>query len=162
MTSKWYRSGLPVKTRHILISSLVFNSHLLPLKDLCGSGILCSLCWLKYISYVVADVDEVWLFTIDALYDVDDGAQVLLLFETILSLVVAMYISATSHEGKKNPLELPIQCTNVHLCKLRTFNFSFTASWLKNLVEYSYLLPKHSVKISRGKKMDLLFLFHFL
>ena len=28
----------------------------------------------------------------------------------------------------------------------------FTAPWLKNLVEYSYLLPKYSVKISREKK----------
>ena len=38
----------------------------------------------------------------------------------------------------------------------------FTAPWLKNLVEYSYLLPKYSVKILQEKKMGIFFLFHFL
>ena len=33
---------------------------------------------------------------------------------------------------------------------------------LKILVEYTYLLPKYSVKISREKKMGVFFLFHFL
>ena len=48
-----------------------------------------------------------------------------------------------------------------HLCKLRTFKFLFTAPWIEKLVEYSYLLPKYSVKISR-EKMGIFFLFHFL
>ena len=38
-----------------------------------------------------------------------------------------------------------------------------TAPWLKTLVEYSYLLPKYSLKISKiRKKMGILFSFHFL
>ena len=49
-----------------------------------------------------------------------------------------------------------------HLCKLRTFKEIFTAPGLKNLVEYSYLLPKYSVKILQEKKMGFFFLFHFL
>ena len=38
---------------------------------------------------------------------------------------------------------------------------NFTAPWLKNLVEYSYLLPKHSVKILREKKWAFSFYFTF-
>ena len=50
-----------------------------------------------------------------------------------------------------------------HLCKLRTLKKKkFIAPWLKNLKEYSYLLPKYSVKILREKKMGVFFLFHFL
>ena len=42
-------------------------------------------------------------------------------------------------------------------------NKTVTAPWLNNLVEYSYVLPKYSVKISREeKKLGLFFLFHFL
>ena len=52
-----------------------------------------------------------------------------------------------------------ILATFVNCGHLKNF---FTAPWLKNLVEYSYLLPKYSVKISREKKMDVFFLFHFL
>ena len=37
----------------------------------------------------------------------------------------------------------------------------FTAPWLKNLVEYSYLLSKYSVKISREKKWAFSFYFTF-
>ena len=37
----------------------------------------------------------------------------------------------------------------------------FTAPWLKNLVEYSYLLPKYSVKILREKKWAFSFYFTF-
>ena len=37
-----------------------------------------------------------------------------------------------------------------------------TAPWLKIFLEYIYLLPKHSVKISQEKKMGIFFLFHFL
>ena len=48
------------------------------------------------------------------------------------------------------------------LIQIRTFKKIFTAPWLKNLVKYSYLLPKYSVKISREKKMGVFFLFHFL
>ena len=48
----------------------------------------------------------------------------------------------------------------LHLCKLRTFKKFFTAPWLKNLVKYSYLLPKYCAKISREKKMGIFFLFH--
>ena len=41
--------------------------------------------------------------------------------------------------------------------------FFFTAPWLKNLLEYSFLLPKYSVKILLGKKKwAVFFLFHFL
>ena len=50
-------------------------------------------------------------------------------------------------------------CTFVNCGHLKNF---FTAPWLKNWVEYSYLLPKYSVKISREKKMGVFFLFHFL
>ena len=52
-------------------------------------------------------------------------------------------------------------CLNQYLCKLRTFEKIFTAPWLKNLVEYSYLLPKYSVKTSRGKKWAFSFYFNF-
>ena len=38
---------------------------------------------------------------------------------------------------------------------------NFTAPWLKNLVEYSYLLPKYSVKILREKKWAFSFYFTF-
>ena len=38
---------------------------------------------------------------------------------------------------------------------------NFTAPWLKNLVEYSYLLPKYSVKILGGKKWAFSFYFTF-
>ena len=38
---------------------------------------------------------------------------------------------------------------------------NFTAPWLKNLVEYSYLLPKYNVKISREKKWAFSFYFTF-
>ena len=38
---------------------------------------------------------------------------------------------------------------------------NFTAPWLKNLVEYSYLLPKHSVKISWEKKWAFSFYITF-
>ena len=37
----------------------------------------------------------------------------------------------------------------------------FTAPWLKNLVKYSYLHPKYSVKISREKKWAFSFYFTF-
>ena len=50
---------------------------------------------------------------------------------------------------------------HTHLCKLRTFKNIFTAPWLKNLVEHSYLLPKYSVKISREKKWAFSFYFTF-
>ena len=46
-------------------------------------------------------------------------------------------------------------------CKLWTFKKIFTAPWLKNLVEYSYLLPKHCMKISREKKWAFSFYFTF-
>ena len=39
---------------------------------------------------------------------------------------------------------------------------SFTAPRLKNLVEYSYLLPKYSVKISREKNGRILFISLFV
>ena len=47
------------------------------------------------------------------------------------------------------------------VCELRTFKKFFTAPWLKNLVEYSYLLPKYSVKILQGKKWAFSFYFPF-
>ena len=37
----------------------------------------------------------------------------------------------------------------------------FTAPWLKNLVEYNYLLPKYSVKILGEKKWAFSFYFTF-
>ena len=46
----------------------------------------------------------------------------------------------------------------IHLCKLWTFKNFFTAPWLKNLVEYSYLLPKYSVKNLREKKWAFFFI----
>ena len=54
-----------------------------------------------------------------------------------------------------------------YICVLDTFvncghlKFLFTAPWLKNLVEYSYLLPKYSVKILRDKKWAFSFYFTF-
>ena len=51
------------------------------------------------------------------------------------------------------------QLTFVNCGHLKNF---FTAPWLKNLVEYSYLLPKYSVKISREKKWAFSFYFTFL
>ena len=74
--------------------------------------------------------------------------------ETIpkLSVDFGNYFSQHSHKNRY---------LGSHLCKLRTFKKFFTAPWLKNLVKYSYLLPKYSVKISREKKMGVFFLFHF-
>ena len=52
--------------------------------------------------------------------------------------------------------------SGTHLCKLRTFIYFFTTPWIKHLIEYSYLPPSDSVKISWGKKMGIFFLFHIL
>ena len=56
-----------------------------------------------------------------------------------------------------------------HSCDGTTFvncghlKYFFPAPCLKNLVEYSYLLPKYSVKIlQEKKKIGVFFLFHFL
>ena len=49
-----------------------------------------------------------------------------------------------------------------HPCKLRTFKNISTAPWLKNLVGYSYLLPKYHVKISLEKNGWFLFISLFV
>ena len=69
-----------------------------------------------------------------------------------ISLTTGIYFSS-------NLTRLPIP---KHLCKLQAFEIFFTAPWLKNLVEYSYLLPKYSVEILRKKKMGVFFWFHFM
>ena len=51
-------------------------------------------------------------------------------------------------------------CMN-NLCILRTFKKKFIAPWLRNLVEYSFFLPKYSIKISREKKRAFSFYFTF-
>ena len=74
-----------------------------------------------------------------------------------ISVVVKWHILGfASIHSKSN---LPNRRTFVNCGHLKKI---LTAPWLKNLVEYSYLLPKYSVKISREKKMGVFFLFHFL
>ena len=68
----------------------------------------------------------------------------------------------SAHIPLISPAKPKYLCTCTTPCKLRTLK-SFTASWIKNLVGYSYLLTKYHVKISQGKKKNgFLFISHFV
>ena len=54
-----------------------------------------------------------------------------------------------------------LTCLNVTFVNCRHLKKIFTAPWLKNFIEYSYLLPKYSVKILQEKKWAFSFYFTF-
>ena len=63
-------------------------------------------------------------------------------------------VSMQGRRGSWNIAKSPLQIEDIYF-------FFFIVPWLKSLVEYSFLLPKYHVKISRGKSGWFLFYFTF-
>ena len=87
-----------------------------------------------------------WVFGVWVIRGQTSTAQAVLLFLKPLSWISAPCLGLQINHNTF------VNCG--HLKKI-------TAPWLKNLIEYSYLLPKYSVKILREKKWAFSFYFTF-